>query len=366
MTIELSVADINSYLAETGWARQPGDWRGATIWVHEGDHEILVPSQDGFGDGPRRIREIIALLARLERRAGESIATDIASPTADVQWYRAPAAAMGEQLGLTTAVAALNSAQEVLSAAARAAFSGPRPVFDGTAPKEVRDLLARVQVGPIVPFDDSLTVRVPVKRDEGGDSPLARRALLLLQRAVQLLLEATDAAGRTGDLRAFDEIVQNGVSANLCAALARFAGPGSGTEFEVGFRWARALPAATPPSTAVFEAEAGALLRRVAHRLRRLRQESASVTGLIGTLFDNGGQDRFRVQVHGDVTHEEGRARGSLWVRLPDEPAYDLAVEAHRARRLVRADGTLRNVNGRLELTAVSFTRLAEDTAEEA
>ncbi|MGP3934699.1 hypothetical protein [Nonomuraea sp. KM88] len=54
MTRPLSVADISSYLAMTGWSRQPGEWRGAAVWVHEGDHEILVPGTDDLGDRARR------------------------------------------------------------------------------------------------------------------------------------------------------------------------------------------------------------------------------------------------------------------------------------------------------------------------
>lgn len=391
-----SVADISSYLAVAGWARQPDDWRGAAVWVHEGDHEILVPGTDDLGDGPRRVREILALLARIEDRSPEDVASDISAPMADVQWYRAPIVPRHGQFGLLDAVTALNSAQEALSAAARAALNGPRPVFDGGAPKAVRDLLARVWIGPIVPSGDLLTVRIPLDRDrpgsdrdrpgsdrEGsgsdrdrpasdrdgfgsdrgrpGDLPLARRTLILLRRATVLLREATTEMRRNGgDISVFDDIVREGVSADLCVALARFAGSDPGTRFEVGFRWARALPSDVPASRVVFEPETGRLLRRVAHRLRRLHRENASVTGLIGTLFDNGGEDRFRVHVRGEVAIGDGEPRSSIWVRLPNEAAYDLAVEAHRNRTPVRAHGTLMEVHGRLELTATSFSRVEE------
>ncbi|MGW4957979.1 hypothetical protein ACWEPL_12205 [Nonomuraea sp. NPDC004186] len=361
----VSVADVSSYLAATGWVRQPEGWRGAAVWVHEGDHEILVPGADHLADGPRRLRETLSLLARVEGRSVEDIASDISSPMADVQWYRAPIVPMDGEFGLVDAVTALNSAHAALSAAARAALDGPRPVFDGTAPKAVRDLLARVWIGPIVPSGDLLTVRIPLDGENSGDPPLARRTLTLLQRATLLLREASAEVRRTGDISVFDDTVRDGVSADLCVALARFAGTDPGTRFEVGFRWARALPFEVPARTVVFEAETGTLLRRVAHRLRRLHRESASVTGLIGTLFDNGGEDRFRVHVRGEVAIGDGEPRGSIWVRLPDEAAYDVAVEAHRNRTLVRAAGTLKDVNGRRELIATSFHTVVDDRSEE-
>jgi hypothetical protein len=361
----LSVSDISSYLAATGWVRQPEGWRGAAVWVHDGDHEVLVPGADGLADGPRRLREIVALLAKVEGRAAEDVASDIGSPMVDVQWYRTPIVPADGQFGLVEAVTALNSAQTALSAAARAALTGPRPVFDGAAPKPVRDLLARVRVGPIVPAADLLTVRVPLQEEGDGEPPLARRTLTLLQRAALLMREAGAEVRRTGDISVFDGIVRDGVSADLCAALARFAGPDPGAGFEVGFRWARALPSAVPARTVVFDAGSGPLLRRVAHRLRRLHREGASVTGLIGALFDNGGEDRFRVHVRGRVTTGDGEPRGSIWVRLPDEAAYDVAVDAHRNRTPVRAAGTLMDVNGRRELIATSFGKVVDDRFEE-
>ncbi|WP_246090035.1 hypothetical protein [Nonomuraea deserti] len=365
MTTPLSVADISSYLAMTGWSRQPGDWRGAAVWVHEGDHEILVPGTDDLGDGPRRVREILTLLARLEGRSREDIASDIGAPMADVQWYRASIVPVDGQFRLLDAVTALTSAQAALGAAARAALTGPRPVYDGVAPKQVRDLLDRVWIGPIVASGDLLTVRVPLERATPGEPPLARRTLILLQRAAALLLEAGAEVHRTGDISTFDGLVRHGVSAELCQALARFAGSDPGTRFEVGFRWARALPSDVPARRLVFDAETGRLLRRVAHRLRRLHSDSASVTGLIAMLVDIGGEDRFRVQVRGDVAIGGAESRGSIWVRLPDEAAYDVAVEAHRSRAPVRARGTLREVSGRRELTATTFGTVTDHRSEE-
>ncbi len=367
MTVELSVTDITSYLAASGWVRQPGEWRGAASWVHEGDHEVLVPARDGMGDGERRIREILVLLAVVEGRSREAIATDIGSPMADVQWYRAvPDDAAGGSVSLVAALSALEGARDVLGAAARAVLAGPHVAFDGAIPREVRDLLARVRLAPFGSADDVLTIRFPLAdavpadladrvnpgMSEPVEDPLARRVLLLLQDAVLHLRDAAGSVEGAGDLGVFDEIVTAGVSANLCAALARFAGPGPGQPFEVGFRWARALPAESPPRTVTFERGTGALLRRAARRLRRLQLAGpASVTGLIGTLYDDGSEDRFRVQVRGDVAMERGTGtRRTLWVRLPDSTSYDRAIAAHRDGRQVLARGALTTVNGRLEL----------------
>lgn len=51
---------------------------------------VLVPGSDGFSDGPRRVREVLDVLARVEGRSREDIATDIGSPQADACCPRAP------------------------------------------------------------------------------------------------------------------------------------------------------------------------------------------------------------------------------------------------------------------------------------
>ena len=68
MTIPLKVDDIASYLAEAGWDRDPQGWRGASVWRHPGDYEVLVPPRDGMGDGARRVREVLRCLSSVEDR----------------------------------------------------------------------------------------------------------------------------------------------------------------------------------------------------------------------------------------------------------------------------------------------------------
>ncbi|MBW8484055.1 hypothetical protein [Actinomadura parmotrematis] len=337
MTAVLPVGDISSYLDASGWERRPERWRGAAIWVHAGDHEVLVPARDGMGDGERRVRDILRVLSAVEGRPPEAIAEDIAAPADDVQWYRTA------DRGLTSVLATLEGAKDVLGAAARAAVAGPRAVFDGAPPREVRDLIESVRIGPP---GELLTLRVPLGTAE--PAPLGRRLLLLLQDAVAAL-PGTVAAD--GGLTGFETAVAAGVSANLCEALAKVGAAGDARPLEMGVRWARALPAPVPPRTIVLAPAEVAALRTVGNRIRRLRfSGEASVTGVIGALFDNGRNDRFRVQVRGEMrTEHASRPRHALWARLTGDD-YRLALAAHRDGRRVEARGTLATVNGRLEL----------------
>ncbi|MGI5166055.1 hypothetical protein ACQEU3_17010 [Spirillospora sp. CA-253888] len=357
MTGELSAADITGYLGTSGWVRQPEIWRTASVWVYQGEHEVIVPEFDGFVDGPRRVQELVSVLARIEGRPQELVAADIATPRADLQWYKAPSITLGGQIGLVEAVTALTGARDVLLAAARAAHVGPRSVFHGPAPAPVRDLLQAVRVGPMVAAEEMVLVRVPL--DGPGDPPLGRRALLLLRRVLPLLSDATRDAIQTKDFGFFDELTAEGVSAELCGALAQLSGPGAGAGFEIGFRWARDVPTDVAAGMVAFEPGSGRALRTARHRLLRLQKRRASVTGLVRTLSHDGGA-RFRARVQGPVIVEGTTARRSVWVRLPDEATYERAVSAHLDGFVVRANGTLRDVGGTQELVAEVFG-LAEE-----
>ncbi|WP_067486689.1 hypothetical protein [Actinomadura hibisca] len=361
MTGELSAADITGYLDTSGWIRQPEIWRTASVWVYQGEHEVIVPEFDGFVDGPRRVQELVSVLARIEGRPQELVAADIATPRADLQWYRASSVALGGQIGLVEAVTALTGARDVLLAAARAAHVGPRPVFHGPAPAPVRELLQAVRVGPMVTAEETVLVRVPL--DGPGDPPLGRRALLLLRRVLPLLSDATRDAIQTKDFGLFDELTAEGVSAELCGALAQLSGPGAGAGFEIGFRWARDVPTDVEAGMVAFEPGSGKALRTARHRLLRLQKQKqkrrASVTGLVRTLSHDGGA-LFRAWVQGPVIVEGATVRRSVWARLPDEATYERAVSAHLDGLVVRANGTLRDVGGTQELVAEVFG-LAED-----
>jgi hypothetical protein len=355
----LSVADIGTYLAATGWRRQAVVWTSASAWADAAGREVLLPARDGMGDGELRVRETLDTLAAAEERPRDEIARDIASPLVDTQSYRTfPEGLPGGLTTLTAGLRALGGVRCLFEAAARAVVDGPHVVFGGAAPKSVGDLLDEVQLGPTLPGSYVLTVRVPLDGSlpvTRGESPLARRMLLQLHDAVVAVGAAAAAAAPAGRLAAFDRTVTEGVSANLCEALSDLGGPARERPFAVTFRWARGLPAELPATTVRFEAGMGVVIRDAAQHLRRLDAfGEATVTGAVDGLHDSPARgDRWRVKVRGElVTGHGARARRTIWVRLDRQSTYNRAIAAHRGLRRVRATGALSRVSGRVELVA--------------
>jgi hypothetical protein len=176
-----------------------------------------------------------------------------------------------------------------------------------------------------------------------------------LHTALAAARTAADQAADGAELDVFYAAAEEGVSANLCRALADLGGEGRDRPFEIGFSWGRGVAGADPVPEMAFTGVMPAVLSRAASELEALaRQGTASITGLITDLHDDP-VDWPRIKVKGDLrTPGQGRfPRRSIWIAL-SRPDYDAAIVAHQRRRLVRATGELTRT-GRLELTGHSF-----------
>ncbi len=352
----IGVAEVTTYLVDAGWSRRSEGWRGASIWAHPEGAEVLVPPRDGMGDADVRLRDILAVLAEVEQRPAADIARDIGSPLVDTQSYRT--FPDGPPRGMTTLPAGLQALQgvrDMFGAAARTVLEGPHFAFTGQRPRSVTGLLDRVQLGPTRPGSYVLTVRVPVDgSDRIGEPvlPFGRQVSFQIHDAVTAVVAAMDSV----ELEAFDGTVTAGVSADLCEALSRLAGPQRRQPFEIGFRWARGLRSEVPPATLRLPEGAGVVLRGAAARLRQLNVSGeATVSGTVEDLHDDppGGGDRWRIKVRGELWSDGKVARRrAIWVRLPDQEAYDAGIAAHSERRPVRVAGELTSTDGRVELVA--------------
>ena len=355
----IGVAEVTTYLADAGWSRRSEGWRGASIWAHPEGAEVLVPPRDGMGDADVRLRDILAVLTEVEQRAATDIARDIGSPLVDTQLFRTfPDGQPGGMTTLPAGLEALQGVRDMFGAAARTVLEGPHFAFTGQRPRSVTNLLDRVQLGPAQPGSYVLTVRVPVYGpDRIGEPvepvlPFGRQVSFQIHDAVIAVVAATD----SGELDAFDGTVTAGVSADLCEALSRLAGPQRRQPLEIGFRWARGLRSEVPPATVRVPEGAGVVLRAAAVRLRQLNVSGeATVSGTVEDLHDDppGRGDWWRIKVRGELRSDGKVARRrAIWVRLPDQEAYDAAIAAHSERRPIRVAGELTSTDRRVELVA--------------
>lgn len=354
MTDILRVADMRSYLEANGWARRSETWRGATLWDHSGGYGALVPARDGMDDAAERSWELLQVLEKAEDRPAREIAEDIRSPLTDTQSIRTfPRDEPSGYVGLTAGLRALEGIRNLFAMASRAEVEGRKFAYHGNHPRQVNGLLSMIQLGPTKPGSYIFTTRIPLDYSDellldDGD-PLPRRSSLRLFQAVQAAHRAVTAG--SGNDSAFEEAVDAGVSANLCEALSDLGGTARERPFEIGFRWARAMPTDIPATTIAFGAETGRALRDAAKRLWRLDSSGeAQITGVVESLHDEPqGTDRWRVRVRGEMIMGGLREQRVMWLRLTHAD-YSKAVDAHVTRRTVRAHGLLSPAGRRIEM----------------
>jgi hypothetical protein len=350
MTNALRVADIASYLAETGWLRAPRDWHGAGVWNHPDDYEVLVPAHDGFSDTPARINEALRCLAIVENRPAPEIAAEIARPDVDTQLFRTfPEGRDPGYTSIADGYRAVQGVRDVLAIAMRTVVQGPHFTFAGRPPNVVADLLHTAEIGPTRAGSYVLEARLSAQAAMPGG--ITGRTIT---RQIHEAIGAAGEAVSTGQLSAFeDEIVTAGLSANLCMALSDLGGIDHEAPFEIGFRWGRAVPTEFGTSSHRFPVGAGVLLREAAGRLRTLDASgAAAITGRIETLHHGTARDeQWRISVRGEFRTSTGPVRRrKIWVRRPDQAAYDRAIAAHHRQLAVRVSGELSSSTGRVEL----------------
>jgi hypothetical protein len=313
---------------------------------------VLVPAEDGMGDGDRRVREILRCLSAVEDRPAGDIALEISRPLSDRQFFRTfPVGDDSGYIPLLSGVQVMQGVRNLLGTAARTVLQGPHFAFAGRQPAAVGTLLRTAELGPsragsyVVELRLAADVSAPVP---SGQELTGRAVLTQMLEAVATVRTAVLA----GTPEAFDETVTAGVSADLCKALSDLSSADR-TEFEITFHWARAQPLEARAHAFAFPEFAGSLLQEAARRLRVLNASGpATVTGVVEGLYDDAaGDDRWRIKVRGRLrTEQVEHPRRAVWVRLTDQAAYDRAITAHRKRSVITVSGELSSTTGRVEL----------------
>ena len=374
--------DLNGYLASRGW-HQEGTSRGAFIWGLEPDCRILVPERREYDDDAELLAEAVRLLARFEERPEPDLVLDISQPMVDTQFYRMHPDTPSGTIPLPAGLAAVQAVYDLIRVAAITAEQGPQLLIEGRRSTPVDRFLRRVSLGSARPGSYVLTSRIPAGRGvPTGESqqldlmpaefdlapleePRAVSGVGLTGRGVGSTLHrairtaraaAADALRGRGQLNSFYDGVELGLSANLCHALADLGSFGrhhSGyhRSFEVGFGWARGMPAEEPSEAVPFSENMIGILALAGDELTNLaRSGPARLTGQVETL-NLGSGEQPRIKIVGELRTEKGTVLGrrSMWVTV--SPAqYEAAWKAQQSGRDMVVDGRLDTRRGRLQM----------------
>ncbi|TCC43616.1 hypothetical protein [Kribbella sindirgiensis] len=348
---EFGITEVNDYLADAGWSRTERTWHGAAIWSNGAD-EVLVPPRDGMGDSAARLRELLDALEHVENRSADEIAREIAYPLVDAAIYQAPASSGPEGfVPLPSGLNALQGIQEMLRTAASDVLAAPR--FERGTTHAVSELLGGVQLGTVTAQQIAWAFLVPIQV-EADATPVGRQVLLhVFQSAIAVRQALTRPDRNPG----------TAVGPEFCTALSTLAGEQLTMPFQLGFRWGRGVPSEVPDQVVEFPPGAGEVIQDISRRLQlatarpvaaKASEEPgpAVITGLVEALHDSEtGDDRRRVRVRGRLAIGDRRpVTRPVWIRLPDQETYEIALSAHRTHTRLAINGlwTSREKNVRM------------------
>jgi hypothetical protein len=346
--------EVAAYLRAEGWTEVKSDPGRVAYWEKtiDGDGiEITLPLDPKFRDYPRRIAEAIEVLEIAEKRSQLEILNDLTVTLADVHRVRLQAAGSEDgTLAFSDGVRAYQQVRDMISAAACSAIS-PRACFRTRKPTEADAYLRKLRLGQSERGSYVMTVLSPVTpaltpetAPRNGvlfetEEPFERRAMTTLAHALEKVRVSAERAGTSGHIDSFSAAVREGVSSNLCAAVAGIVQDRTqllGLSFE--FTWSRARPQlATLPARIVIPPDALPIIEEAGRMLSATAPtEEFELHGIVVTLHRTGDQKDGKVTVLGLV---EGELRKVQLVL--SETDYEVAIKAHQERAEVVCLGDL-------------------------
>ena len=365
----ISTLSIHAYLKSQDWTRSDDLGDRGVVYIAADGNEVFAPGSDRLGDYAESVSSLLDVVARVEQRDELAVFRDLASSDRDVLRFRAPYADDDGSIDLTVGVELVEQCREALHAAACAAVA-PKRSFRIGGNVKATDYIGSVRLGQTEhgSFVVTLLSPVPPLLDLGRqaslwhdpeDEPFSRQVTIKLSEAAKALRTAISEVGRGGNIEAFEKVVDKGVSANLCAAVAKFVEDGKGLDFSV--TWARTRPTVRERMTAGFIPSDAEVLREAARVLRdREPRHNERIEGFVTALARDQAAREGRIRVKAIV---DGKLT-SVFAYL-DQEMYGKAVHAHRDRVVFALEGDLERVGQRWSIRNPRHLSLADPEADD-
>ena len=335
-----------AYLESHGWQRM--DSYGNTGYIYgleEELQEILVPSSP-LADYVHRVSDLLETLSTVEDRDSKSVLRDISLSDFDLVRVRFPDASLDGSVPVETGVTLFQESRNLLLAAA-CSTSRPQRAFRAGRNQEAGEYMKSVRFGQTEVGSFVVNLLSPVPPSLVGQSdlstglpsePFPRRVILKLVSGLRSASEAVNRVNVGDDIGAFEQEVPQGVSANLCDAIANLLDHNNRTSLHISVNWSLVRQPLKEPSQTVFREVDTAILKE-ASRILRDRQERPNerLDGYVFSLARGPSDHRGRVTLKAVI---DG-SMSSVRVDFPP-PDYSRITDAHNQRLVVSLEGDLR------------------------
>ncbi len=363
----ISPSAVSAFARSLGWTRVSSYGEHSDIYAADGKPELLIPRSDRLGDYPSVMSRLIGFFSQTMERDELGVYRDLIGADRDVIRVRSYGADEDGSVNIDAGVKLVAQAREMLLAAACAAKT-PQPLFRAGANKEANDYIGRVKLGQTEHGSFVVTLLAPVPPQlqpeldpvwaSIDDEPMER---LVTRKLVSALSASKLAAERasTGEGSAFDKAVSEGVSANLCEAVASLIEQSG--ELDISVTWARTRPTPEKHRKISFSQSDADILKEAARTFRR-KQPKPDVT-LYGTVNK---LKRDHEEIEGVVSLKaivEDKLQSVSAVL--DQENYKTAIRAHEIQDQVVVTGDLERVKQRWQLTNATIRILPKEVDDD-
>ena len=348
MDIErLTPTSVSAYLAANGWQHEQSVATDASLtavtWTKGTDFEISLPLRPDYLDYSRRMSEVIDTLRRVEDRPKVEVVADVSSSGFDVMRVRIVSAETSDgTLPFDEAAQIVDRSRDMVLAAACSAVQ-PRIYYPSRKPREANEYLRRLRFGQTERGSFVFSILSPVaprlasgQTELALDEPFDRRVVEKLLTGITGVRNAAAHAATTKDVSSFERGIEQGVSANLCEALAGLTGyEDLEQDVEISFSWALTRPRANERQ--LLARAYAPLIREAAAVLKaKAPEEDFLAFGSVITLNRTEGAQIGQVVMTALLGGQARRIAFEL-----DRTDYQVAIDAHGAREPISVVGTL-------------------------
>ena len=349
--LAISPTALSAYARSAGWSKLESYGDHSDVYTGEGLPEIILPLTQRLGDYANVVSHLIEIFARAADMDELILYRDLVTSDRDVIRIRVAESEDGS-VTASDGISLVTGAHDMLLAAA-CSLRDPQPFYRAGANREASDYLERVRLGQTEQSSFAVTLLTPAipppihqylsPEWALDEDPIGRRMTKRLAGALAATRKATERTAG-GDPDAFSEVVQHGVSANLCDALVRLIEPFR--ELDTSLVWARTRPMETVREIIRFAADDEPILREAA-RLFRAREPKSDVR-LFGFVY---GLKRDEEKTDGTITlwgSVDGQNRSVTAVL--EQSDYERAVQAHEKQAPIIVKGDLEYIGQRWSL----------------
>jgi hypothetical protein len=359
---------LAGYARAEGWAKAETYGAHSDVYTAAGKPEIILPRTDLLGDYPAVVAQLISIFASVSARDELATYRDLSGADQDVVRIRAFGTDEDGSVPIDSGVEIVAKARELMLSAACAARS-PQSMYRAGANREATEYLRRVRLGQteqgsfvvalLAPIPPQLEAFLPGFWPSFEDEPFERQVTRRLAGALSALRSAIELA-TSGDGQAFEQTVPQGVSANLCEAVAGLIAQSPGVD--IGLTWARTRPTPERHRRFAFSGKDAAILTEAARVFRsRHPRPDQSLFGTVHTLKRRDEDIEGLVTLRAMVDDRPQSVRAVL-----DQANYSIAVQAHDSKTPVVVKGDLERVGQRWQITNAQVTSLLQiETGED-